>query len=77
MSADDAWILAAAEQLKQLQKTELNCWIDDAWRAVVPCGAEGVITAIRELVQMAVDHWPEQRAKLLQELQAQQQRLSE
>jgi hypothetical protein len=66
-----------AEQLQQLRETELNCWIDDAWRVVLPLGAEGVITAIAELVQLVVDHWPEQRAKLLQEMQAMQQRLSE
>ena len=66
-----------AEQLQQLQKTELRCWIDDAWRVVLPLGAEGVITAIAELVQMAVDHWPEHRGRLVQELRTQQQRLSE
>jgi hypothetical protein len=65
------------EQLQQLQKTEFNCWLDDTWRSVVPYGAEAVIAAIRELVAIAADKWPEQRAKLLQELHAQQQRLSE
>ena len=77
---DAADELAAAEQLQQLQqlrKTELACWIDDAWRAVIPYGPEGVIAAIRELVETTADKWPEHRAKLLQELQAMQQQLSE
>ena len=65
-----------AEQLQQLGECEVRCWIDDAWRAVLPYGPEAVIAAIRELVEIAADKWPEQRAKLLQELQAQQQRLS-
>ena len=67
----------AEKMLQQLRKSELRCWIDDAWRVVLPLGAEGVITAIAELVQMAVDHWPEHRGRLVQELQTQQQRLSE
>ena len=75
--AVDALAAEQLQQLQQLQESELRCWIDDAWRAVLPLGAEGVITAIAELVQMTIDHWPEQRAKLLQELQTQQQRLSE
>ena len=68
--------LAAAEQL-QLRKTELACWIDDAWRAVIPYGPEAVIAAIAELVDIMVDKWPEQRKALLQELVALQQQLSE
>lgn len=67
---------AAAEQLQQLRETELACWIDDAWRAVIPYGLEAVIAAIAELVQITADKWPEQREKLLQELQAMQQQLS-
>ena len=66
-----------AEQLQQLRETELNCWIDDAWRVVIPYGSEAMIAAIAELVQVAVDHWPEHRGRLVQELQAMQQRLSE
>ena len=76
-SQRDAVAELAAEQLQQLGKTELNCWIDDACRAVIPYGPEAVIAAIRELVEITVEQWPEQRARLLQELQTQQQRLSE
>ena len=64
-------------QLQQLQESELRCWIDDAWRAALPAGPEAMIAAIAELVQVAVDHWPEHRGRLVQELQAMQQRLSE
>ena len=70
-------LAAAAEQLQQLRKTELACWIDDAWRAVIPYGHEAVIAAIAELVEIMAEKWPEQRKALLQELQSQQQRLSE
>ena len=70
-------LAAAAEQLQQLRKTELACWIDDAWRAVIPYGPEAVIAAIAELVEIMVDKWPEQRKALLQELVALQQQLSE
>lgn len=67
----------AAEQLQQLLEAELRCWIDDAWRVVLPCGPEAMIAAIAELVETAADKWPEQRSRLLEELQAMQQRLSE
>ena len=58
-------------------RSELSCWIDDAWRALVPHGPEAVIAAIAELIETAADKWPEHRSRLLQELQAMQQRLSE
>ena len=76
-SQRDAVVELATEQLQQLGKTELACWIDDAWRAVIPYGPEAVIAAIRELVEITVEQWPEHRGRLLQELQSQQQRLSE
>ena len=73
----DAVAELAAEQLRQLGECEVRCWIDDAWRAVIPYGPEAMIVAIAELVQVAADTWPEHRSRLLEELQAMQQRLSE
>ena len=67
----------AADQLQQLRKSELRCWIDDAWRAALPAGPEAMIAAITELVRITADMWPEHRDRLLEELQWQQQRLSE
>ena len=75
--AVDALAAEQLQQLQQLQESELRCWIDDAWRTVLPYGPEAMIAAIAELVQVAADTWPEHRGRLLEELRAQQQRLSE
>ena len=58
-------------------RSALSCWIDDAWRELVPHGPEAVIAAISELASTAADKWPEQRKAILQELAALQQQLSE
>ena len=73
----DALTAEQLQQLQQLRKSELRCWIDDAWRAALPAGPEAMIAAIAELVRITADKWPEQRDKLLEELQAMQQRLKE
>ena len=51
-------------------RSELSCWVDDAWRALMPHGPEAVIAAIRELTETCAYKWPEQRQKLREEVEA-------